>query len=62
MKWLKLLYIKETNGQKNIKALFVECNVPALNQFVKDLENELDIEVEGCLLIRRSKKWERASR
>lgn len=44
------LYIKETNSQKNVKALFVECNVPALNQFVKDLEDELDIEVKGCLL------------
>ncbi|NLJ99255.1 MAG: GntR family transcriptional regulator [Tissierellia bacterium] len=44
------IYIKETNGSKNIKALFVECNEPALNQFVKDLQDELGIDVEGCLL------------
>lgn len=44
------LYIKEKNSHKNVKALFVECNMPALKQFVKDLKDELDIELEGCLL------------
>lgn len=42
-------YLKEKNDKK-IKGLFVECNLPAIKQYVKDLSDELDIEVDGCLL------------
>lgn len=33
-----------------VKALFVECNPHALKQFLDDIQKELDIDVEGCLL------------
>lgn len=43
------IYLNEKNNKK-IKGLFVECNYPALKEFVKDTRKELEIEVDGCLL------------
>jgi GntR family transcriptional regulator len=43
------IYLKEKND-KRIKGLFVECNLSALKQYVNDIHDELDIDIEGCLL------------
>lgn len=36
--------------KEKLKGLFVECNRYALNEYVKDIENELNLSVDGCLL------------
>lgn len=46
----QMLMLKEKNSGSNVKALFVECNPFALEQYVKDLTNALAITVEGVLL------------
>lgn len=33
-----------------LKALFVECNPYALEQFISDIKKDLDIDISGCLL------------
>lgn len=43
------LMLKEDNPG-HFNALFVECNKNALNQYIKDLKQELDIDIEGCLI------------
>ncbi|WP_333637980.1 GntR family transcriptional regulator [Tissierella praeacuta] len=43
------IYLKEKNG-KTIRGLFVECNHAALKQYINDIKNELEIDIEGCLL------------
>lgn len=43
------LTIIESNSNK-IKGLFLECNAQAIEQYVNDLENELGIDIEGCLI------------
>lgn len=43
------IYLKE-NDDKRIKGLFVECNSSALKQYVNDIHEELDIEIDGFLL------------
>lgn len=44
------IYLNEKNKDIKIKALFIECNVHAMNNFVKQLEDELNIEVVGALI------------
>lgn len=43
------IYLKESNG-KNIRGIFIECNHSALKQYINDIKEKLDIEIEGCLL------------
>lgn len=43
------IYLNEKIDKK-IKGLFVECNGPALKQYVNDIREKLDIEIDGCLL------------
>ena len=43
------IYLKEKNCRK-IKGLFVECNESALKQYVNDIREKLEIDIEGCLL------------
>ncbi|HHU13098.1 MAG TPA: GntR family transcriptional regulator [Clostridiaceae bacterium] len=49
--FFSLLYasmlLKETEKPR---ALFIECNQYALDQYVQDINKEIDIEVDGCLL------------
>lgn len=40
--------VKETNAKR--KGLFIECNPYALGQYVIDIKNEVNLDVEGCLL------------
>lgn len=42
--------MREKNSQEKMKALFVECNFNAMEQYVEDLKKQLKIDVEGCLI------------
>lgn len=42
--------MKEKSNQEKLKALFIECNVNAMEQYVEDLKKQLKIDVEGCLI------------
>ena len=43
------IYLKEKNNQK-VKGLFVECNDIALRHYMSDINEKLDIDIDGCLL------------
>ena len=40
--------VKETNSKR--KGLFIECNPYALGQYIIDIKNQVNLDVEGCLL------------
>ncbi len=46
----QMIMLKGKKNSSNVKALFVECNSFALEQYVKDLAEALSISVEGVLL------------
>lgn len=39
-----------SNSKSKLKGLFVECNTYALDEYIKDIEEEVDLDVDGCLL------------
>lgn len=39
-----------SNSKPKLKGLFVECNTYALDEYIKDIEEEVDLDVDGCLL------------
>lgn len=43
------IYLKEKNNKK-VKGLFVECNDIALRHYMSDINEKLDIDIDGCLL------------
>lgn len=47
---MQMLVLKEKNVFSNVKALFVECNSFALEQYVRDLTYSLNINIEGVLI------------
>lgn len=47
---VQIVCLHEKNSSAGVKALFVECNSFALEQYVKDLAEALSIFVEGLLL------------
>jgi len=47
---VQMLMLKEKNAYLSVKALFVECNPFALEQYVSDLTHSLGINIEGALI------------
>jgi DNA-binding transcriptional regulator YhcF (GntR family) len=42
----------------DVRALFVECSLPDLHYYVQDLQEEIQISVEGCLLSKLAERME----
>ena len=47
---VQTLYLKQKSKSQEIRILFFECNQYALDQYVKDLSDALQVKVEGILL------------